>query len=172
MGQHSPKMGQHSPKIGRRPSACHVRKFRWHPPLSFPPPIPTGVAGVRSSTICQCLNAEYTHVLLVRPCCRIQVSLQDCHDFPQRDRELASGSSAPRKDTFGDTRSICAYNIIVCPRLSMFIFRRTHVGQQCRLWRHCHYLPNYRRLLYFMLALYYKSLLRTDGCLLDICDYL
>ena len=122
--------------------------------------------------ICQRLNAEYTHVLLVRPCCRIQVSLQDCHDFPQRDRELASGISAPRKDTFGDTRSICAYNIIVCPRLSMFIFRRTHVGQQCRLWRHCHYLPNYRRLLYFMLALYYKSLLRTDGCLLDICDYL
>ena len=51
MGQHSPKMGQHSPKIGRRPSACHVRKFRWHPPLSFPPPTPTGVAGVRSSTI-------------------------------------------------------------------------------------------------------------------------
>ena len=51
MGQHSPKLGQHSPKIGRRPSACHVRKFRWHPPLSFPPPTPTGVAGVRSSTI-------------------------------------------------------------------------------------------------------------------------
>ena len=51
MGQHSPKLGQHSPKIGRRPSACHVRKFRWHPPLSFPPPIPTGIAGVRSSTI-------------------------------------------------------------------------------------------------------------------------
>ena len=52
MGQHSPKLGQHSPKIGHRPSACHVRKFRWHPPLSFPPPIPTGIAGVRSSTIC------------------------------------------------------------------------------------------------------------------------
>ena len=51
MGQHSPKLGQHSPKIGCRPSACHVRKFRWHPPLSFPPPFPTGVAGVRSSTI-------------------------------------------------------------------------------------------------------------------------
>ena len=51
MGQHSPKLGQHSPKIGHRPSACHVRKFRWHPPLSFPPPIPTGIAGVRSSTI-------------------------------------------------------------------------------------------------------------------------
>ena len=54
MGQHSPKLGQHSPKIGRRPSACHVRKFRWHPPLSFPPPTPTGVAGVRSSTIIMC----------------------------------------------------------------------------------------------------------------------
>ena len=51
MGQHSPKLGQHGPKIGRRPSACHVRKFRWHPPLSFPPPTPNGVAGVRSSTI-------------------------------------------------------------------------------------------------------------------------
>ena len=32
-------------------AACHVRKFRWNPPLSFPPPTPTGIAGVRSSTI-------------------------------------------------------------------------------------------------------------------------
>ena len=32
-------------------AACHVRKFRWNPPLSFPPPTPTGIACVRSSTI-------------------------------------------------------------------------------------------------------------------------
>ena len=59
MGQHSPKLGQHSPKIGHRPSACHVRKFRWHPPLSFPPPIPTGIAGVRSSTIWDYMGTGY-----------------------------------------------------------------------------------------------------------------
>ena len=32
-------------------AACHVRKFGWNPPLSFPPPTPPGIAGVRSSTI-------------------------------------------------------------------------------------------------------------------------
>ena len=32
-------------------AACHVRKLRWNPPLSFPPPTPTGIAGVRSPTI-------------------------------------------------------------------------------------------------------------------------
>ena len=64
MGQHSPKLGQHSPKIGRRPSACHVRKFRWHPPLSFPPPTPTGVAGVRSSTIYIYIYIYYTPDIL------------------------------------------------------------------------------------------------------------
>ena len=50
MDQHSPKMGQHSPKIRRRPSACHVRKFRWHPPLSFPPPTPTTTTTKRTTT--------------------------------------------------------------------------------------------------------------------------
>ena len=60
MRQHSPKMCQHSPKIGRRPSACHVRKFRWHPPLSFPPPT------LPASPVCEALQFHQVSSYFIR----------------------------------------------------------------------------------------------------------
>ena len=40
----------------------NTNKFRWNPPLSFPPPTPPGIAGVRSSTIIM----QYTFLWLFR----------------------------------------------------------------------------------------------------------